>query len=1129
MSDLSAPAPPPSAAALVAGVLPRALRAVGPPGRRTSARCASPRPAPRPGRSRCAGASIAPDEQPRPRGRPRARRARPRLGPARRAPRPRPPARAARRPGDGRLAVPMHAIVKFLEFPLQGWARFRVGPRRDRRRRSDGARRRAVRDRRPRGGRVPARGAARVGRAAMLARAGVRRGGARPRAPRRRALGGLRARRARASPRDARGVARRARGARRADRRTRGDSLRARRRARARRQGVRRGRPRRGRRRRRGRRARHARRDWRSHAAAGRAARRRRSRSSSGRSRSGTTSGSRPSAIARCFALRRPRAAQRLRRRRGRAARVAHRDVDAGRAGRASEWRSRPCRATRRPSGCAAWCASCFRGRTRTSSPARRSSCTRAQDPEGPVGPWLEKARDVLGDARRRRWRCAPRTARCRARRTIPPPDEDRARAMIAARFGAFFRKTREAAVSGAQRVVRPAVLRRHPAGPARRHRGVGRDGQDVHAREPRRRAGPLDRPDDRPPALRDLHREGDPRASRARPRQARGAPRGPGRAADRRADPRRRLLDDRRRGRKKLERALHAFDARPSPPSTPSASACCARTPSRAAAASRSGRSTDARPSGARCATPSGARSRAIRRAPLARGGAAERLVHRAASRSCSGTARASARRAAPGVRRRRRSTRPSRRSRSDEAREPAEPGRAQGVGRARGGRRARSPRRCRTWPISSSSARDAADAPLVRARGEGRRRASCASGCPRSAPRPGRAAARRRGGPRARAGHAAVRGRHRARAARRRSAASSRAASAPPGATTSTTCSRWSTRRSAARAAGALAEAMRRALALRAHRRVPGHRRDAVVDLPARVLRARRGPTPERAARRRRSEAVDLPVSRRRRGHLPRGAATRCSRPAARASGSTATTARPPRSSRRTNALLRPGRARADLHGRRRLRAGHVRASRPHARRRRRDGRRRPCAPFDSTASLSLAHAGRVDRAGVARASPTRRGPGGSTAAPLDYRRRLRPHAHRARGARDRRGAPGRRRAARVLQGGGPLPDRRGEGSPRPALRHRRPGRSAARRLAAWLTPFFGAAARGGRARARVSRRPIRSAARLYAWKALADARDFDRLFQSIVRDSGIVRREIFFADGERDLTNTSTCSSS
>jgi exodeoxyribonuclease V beta subunit len=44
-----------------------------------------------------------------------------------------------------------------------------------------------------------------------------------------------------------------------------------------------------------------------------------------------------------------------------------------------------------------------------------------------------------------------------------------------------------------------------------------------------------------------------------------------------------------------------------------------------------------------------------------------------------------------------------------------------------------------------------------------------------------------------------------------------------------------------------------------------------------------------------------------------------------------------------------------------------------------------------------------------------------------------------------------------------------------------------------------------------------------RLASWKAIADARDFERLFESIVRDSGIVRREIFFADTERELTNT------
>jgi exodeoxyribonuclease V beta subunit len=76
-------------------------------------------------------------------------------------------------------------------------------------------------------------------------------------------------------------------------------------------------------------------------------------------------------------------------------------------------------------------------------------------------------------------------------------------------------------------------------------------------------------------------------------------------------------------------------------------------------------------------------------------------------------------------------------------------------------------------------------------------------------------------------------------------------------------------------------------------------------------------------------------------------------------------------------------------------------------------------------------------------------------------------------------------------------------------------------ARRVAAWLTPFFGLPlAEVERARGLPMAHPL--LARLYAWKALADARDFDRLFQSVIRDSGFVRRELFFADGERDLTN-------
>jgi exodeoxyribonuclease V gamma subunit len=62
------------------------------------------------------------------------------------------------------------------------------------------------------------------------------------------------------------------------------------------------------------------------------------------------------------------------------------------------------------------------------------------QDREGPVGPWLEKARAVLGDAEgalalRSAYGPVPRP------QDYPAPDEQRARAMIASRFGSFFRK----------------------------------------------------------------------------------------------------------------------------------------------------------------------------------------------------------------------------------------------------------------------------------------------------------------------------------------------------------------------------------------------------------------------------------------------------------------------------------------------------------------------------------------------------------------------------------------------------------------------------------------------------------------------------------------------------------------
>jgi exodeoxyribonuclease V beta subunit len=76
-------------------------------------------------------------------------------------------------------------------------------------------------------------------------------------------------------------------------------------------------------------------------------------------------------------------------------------------------------------------------------------------------------------------------------------------------------------------------------------------------------------------------------------------------------------------------------------------------------------------------------------------------------------------------------------------------------------------------------------------------------------------------------------------------------------------------------------------------------------------------------------------------------------------------------------------------------------------------------------------------------------------------------------------------------------------------------------ARRFSAWLTPFFGLPLSAiERARDLPASHPL--VARLLGWKALADARDLGRLFESVLRESGIVRREIFFGRGERALTN-------
>ncbi len=75
--------------------------------------------------------------------------------------------------------------------------------------------------------------------------------------------------------------------------------------------------------------------------------------------------------------------------------------------------------------------------------------------------------------------------------------------------------------------------------------------------------------------------------------------------------------------------------------------------------------------------------------------------------------------------------------------------------------------------------------------------------------------------------------------------------------------------------------------------------------------------------------------------------------------------------------------------------------------------------------------------------------------------------------------------------------------------------------RRSKAWLTRFFDLPlADVDRARDLPPSHPL--LARLAAWKVLAEERAFDRLFEAIVVDSGVLRREIFFGDGERELTN-------
>lgn len=78
-----------------------------------------------------------------------------------------------------------------------------------------------------------------------------------------------------------------------------------------------------------------------------------------------------------------------------------------------------------------------------------------------------------------------------------------------------------------------------------------------------------------------------------------------------------------------------------------------------------------------------------------------------------------------------------------------------------------------------------------------------------------------------------------------------------------------------------------------------------------------------------------------------------------------------------------------------------------------------------------------------------------------------------------------------------------------------------SKARRAEAWTTPFFGLELADLPAAESVSsEHPLHQ--RLRVWQELADARSYEALFARILADSGLIRREVFLQESERELTN-------
>jgi exodeoxyribonuclease V beta subunit len=82
-------------------------------------------------------------------------------------------------------------------------------------------------------------------------------------------------------------------------------------------------------------------------------------------------------------------------------------------------------------------------------------------------------------------------------------------------------------------------------------------------------------------------------------------------------------------------------------------------------------------------------------------------------------------------------------------------------------------------------------------------------------------------------------------------------------------------------------------------------------------------------------------------------------------------------------------------------------------------------------------------------------------------------------------------------------------------------------AKRLRAWLTPFFALSLAELPAAAAGGDQPLID--RLLAWHATAESGDLGRLFARILDDSGVARRELFAGEAMRRLTNCSSCSRS